>query len=65
MVHREGGPAIVYAAGGEEWYKNGQIHREDGPAIICDGVKSYYLNNVKWTVKEFWRYKRANNTELI
>jgi hypothetical protein len=33
-LHRLNGPAIEYANGTKEWYKNGLIHRLDGPAII-------------------------------
>ena len=31
-IHREDGPAIVYAKGNTEWYLNGKLHRDGGPA---------------------------------
>jgi antitoxin component YwqK of YwqJK toxin-antitoxin module len=40
ILHREGGPAIEYANGGKEWYRDGKHHREDGPAAEWpDGSK--------------------------
>jgi hypothetical protein len=32
VLHRRGGPAVIYSNGCEEWYENGILHREDGPA---------------------------------
>ncbi len=44
-LHRTDGPAIVWAAGTQEWWVDGQLHREDGPAIIRkSGTKLWYLN---------------------
>jgi hypothetical protein len=44
-VHRENGPAVVYADGTKEWYLNDMLHREDGPAIEeAYGDKYWYLN---------------------
>lgn len=31
--HRNDGPAVIYADGGEEWLLNGEFHRDNGPAI--------------------------------
>lgn len=28
-VHREDGPAIIWADGAEVWYMNGKLHRKD------------------------------------
>jgi hypothetical protein len=45
-LHREDGPAIIYADGARCWYQNDELHREDGPAIIyADGTQHWYLNN--------------------
>ena len=45
LLHREDGPAVVYANGHKHWYMNGNLHRADGPAIeYADGCKSWYLN---------------------
>ena len=32
IIHRDDGPAIEWADGATEWYKNNLHHREDGPA---------------------------------
>ena len=45
QLHRDEGPAIMYAGGGQEWWQNGQLHREDGPAVVwADGTKMWYQN---------------------
>lgn len=45
-LHRIYGPAIEFADGRKEWYKNGECHREDGPAIINEtGDKFWYQND--------------------
>ena len=42
--HRDDGPAIEWADGTKQWYKNGLFHREDGPAIeYADGYKEWYI----------------------
>ena len=44
-LHREDGPAVIFASGTKSWYQNGKRHREGGPAIIkTDGSKSWYQN---------------------
>ena len=46
QLHREDGPAYIWADGEQEWYINGQRHREDGPARIrADGTQEWYINN--------------------
>ena len=46
QVHREDGPAVIWADGGQEWWLNGQRHREDGPAVIwADGGQEWWLND--------------------
>jgi len=45
QLHREGGPAVIYPDGMQEWYRNGQYHRDDGPAVIYpDGRRYWYLS---------------------
>ena len=45
QLHREDGPAVVYATGTKEWWLNGQLHRDAGPAVIWnDGSKEWYQN---------------------
>ena len=44
-LHREDGPAAVYASGNKSWYLNGIPHRVDGPAVEeAHGSKYWYLN---------------------
>ena len=39
----EDGPAIIWADGGQSWYKDGKCHRLDGPARIgADGGQFWY-----------------------
>jgi len=46
QLHREDGPARIWADGTKGWWYNGKIHREDGPAIECaDGTKFWYQND--------------------
>ena len=33
-AHREGGPAAVYADGGQFWWRHGQLHFAHGPADL-------------------------------
>lgn len=47
QLHREDGPAIVYADNTKVWYQNGVLHREDGPAIErSNGATAWYRNGV-------------------
>ena len=42
ILHRLDGPAIEFADGYKEWYKDGQRHREDGPAVErANGYKEW------------------------
>jgi len=43
-IHREDGPAVIYASGSQEWRINGKLHRTDGPAVIyADGFQAWWL----------------------
>jgi hypothetical protein len=45
QLHREDGPAVIYADGTQMWYRNGKPHRTDGSAVIyADGIKLWYRN---------------------
>ncbi len=52
IVHREDGPAVIWADGSKHWYKDGLRHRKDGlrhrkdgPAIEwASGAKSWWVN---------------------
>jgi uncharacterized protein (UPF0216 family) len=44
-LHREDGPAAIYADGTQYWFRNDELHREDGPAITYrDGTQNWYSN---------------------
>ena len=44
ILHREDGPAIEYANGIKNWYKEGKLHRLDGPASEQpNGSKTWYI----------------------
>jgi len=61
-LHREDGPAVVWADGTQYWCLNGNLHREDDPAIVwADGTKSWYLNGIELSEKEF---NNRHNVEL-
>ena len=42
-LHREDGPAVVWADGTQEWWREGKQHREDGPAVVwADGTQEWW-----------------------
>ena len=46
QLHRDEGPAIIWADGDLEWWQNGQRHREDGPAVeLSDGHREWWQND--------------------
>jgi hypothetical protein len=45
-LHRDGGPAIEYSDGYEEWFLNGMRHRLDGPALkFSNGDKEWWVDD--------------------
>jgi len=53
-LHRESGPARIWASGTQVWYLNGKLHRTDGPAYIrADGTQEWYLNGSQYTESEW------------
>jgi hypothetical protein len=51
ILHREDGPAIEYADGYKEWWRDGELHRENGPAIeYSNGTKFWYRDGKKHRV---------------
>jgi hypothetical protein len=47
QLHREYGPAIVYADGTRTWYQNGMWHRLDGPAVeFPNGRREWYQKDL-------------------
>ena len=64
-LHRDDGPAVVFADDTKQWYQNDKLHRTDGPAIeYANGTKQWYQNGllhridgpaVEWADgNEFW-----------
>ena len=54
QLHRDDGPAVVFADNTKQWYQNGQLHRPDGPAVEwADGNKFWYINGRMMTEEEF------------
>ena len=53
-LHREGGTAIEWVVGKEEWCINGRLHREDGPAIKYYSGRLIWLLEGKVYSKEEW-----------
>ena len=48
QLHRDGGPAVEYTTGENQWCQNGQLHRTDGPAVLwADGTKLWYQNGLR------------------
>ena len=44
-LHREGGPAVVWGDGRQEYWLNDKRHRTDGPAVIwSDKGEEYWFN---------------------
>jgi hypothetical protein len=48
LLHREDGPAMIFASGTKYWLQNGKLHREDGPAVEwSDGRIWFYINGAE------------------
>ena len=42
ILHKEDGPAVIWADGEESWWFDGDIHRANGPAVVfADGTKEW------------------------
>ena len=60
LLHRVGGPAMVFDYGSKEWWQHGKLHRLDGPAIHnADGTRYWLIDDVQMTETEF------NNHPLV
>ena len=54
QLHRETGPAAIWADGSKFWFQNGLRHRTDGPAVVgSNGQKFWFINGVELTEDEF------------
>jgi len=65
QIHREDGPAVEYADGRKDWYKNDKRHRTDGPAVEwLDGYTLWYIDGKNITKEEFldrYRLKKKDS----
>ncbi len=42
-LHRDDGPAFIWADGTQEWYQHGKLHRDEAAAWIgADGTQGWY-----------------------
>jgi len=49
-VHRDDGPAVLWADGQQEWWRDGKLHRDDGPAVIyVNGQQEWYKDGLRYT----------------
>lgn len=54
-IHNEGGIAIQYRNGDYSWVHYGVLHRLDGPASLYKNKQSFYINNIKYLEKDYWK----------
>jgi len=55
-----------HISGTKEWHLNGVLHREDGPAIEWnDGEKEWWLNNKRFSEKEYLEAVKEYKTTKI
>ena len=47
-LHRDDGPALIWADGSNFWYKEGKLHRDDGPAIIYSSGRQEWWKDGNW-----------------
>ena len=61
-LHREDGPAVIFADGTQSWCLNDKLHRLDGPAIIrANGTQWWYINDKKYNFNDYC--KKLNLSE--
>lgn len=61
-LHKENGPAVVFADGTQEWWIDGKRHREDDAAIIfADGQKKYFIEGKNISEEDFNALIEARN----
>ena len=54
QLHRDEGPAVIWANGTKEWYQNSLRHRTDGPAVDWgDGYHEWWLQGVRYTESDY------------
>ncbi|NVM37763.1 MAG: hypothetical protein HWN81_19385 [Candidatus Lokiarchaeota archaeon] len=61
-LHKENGPAVIFADGTQEWWIDGKRHREDGPAFIFpNGQKKYFIEGKNISEDDFYAMIEAKN----
>ena len=56
VLHRQLGPAVIFANGTEIWYQRGERHRLGGPAVTMNtGEQYWYLSDCILLEHEYWR----------
>lgn len=67
VIHRDGGPAVIYANGTAEWVKQDKLHREDGPAIEwTDGKETWIISGVPvFSFKDFQKASGCSDEHIM
>ena len=55
-LHRDDGPAVMFAEGGLVWHNHGSYHRLDGPSIIAESQLWWYLYGYAYTREDYIVY---------
>jgi len=56
LIHRDDGPAVIWADGTQFWYRYGECHREDGPAVVGTGSEPrWWLNGKHYSKDNYYR----------
>ena len=54
-LHRDNGPAVIWADGTCAWFQNGLRHCANGPAVEwTDGTKWWYLQGVRYAEPTYY-----------
>ena len=64
MLHRDNGPAIIWANGTEGWFQYDMHHREDGPAIVSTvNEHEYYIYDRLCSFKKWANHFKISEKE--
>jgi hypothetical protein len=69
-IHREDGPAMIYANGTEVWYSDGKVHRTDGPAMVTQksegGVElAWLIHGIRYDFDKWFEYVHGKGSTGI
>lgn len=56
QLHRLDGPALIFEDGDAAWFLYDKLHRIDGPAVNLKNSKEYYLNDLKYSDYEEYKF---------